>query len=84
MYKAETSRVWLSGKPLEAFVYKDPATQLPINTDASAYRPDPRDVLSLRKKYEAQLVFEPVLIDGKMEDMIRIITVGKHVFAKIR
>lgn len=84
MYKAATSKVWLTGKPLEGLVYKDPETGNDMPTDASAYRPDPRDIFDGKKKYTAQLVFEEMLIDGEREDMIRMVTVGKHVFVKIR
>lgn len=84
MYRAETSKVWLSGKPLDAFVYADPQSRLDINTDASAYRPDPRNILAVGRKYTAQLVLERVLIDGKYEDLIRMINISGQLFAKIR
>lgn len=84
MYRAHSSKVWVTGKPLEAVVYADPGTRLNIYTDASAYRPDLRTTLKPGKIYDAQLVFEDVLVDGKHEDLIRMISINGQIFAKVR
>lgn len=84
MYRARSSKVWVTGKPLEALVYTDVDTKLNIYTDASAYRPDPRSFLKIDKIYPAQLVFEEVLIDSKHEELIRMVNVDGKIYAKVR
>lgn len=83
-YTAITSQVWLTLPSKGGFIYIDPDTKLSIITDASAYRPDPRETLKVNKKYTAQLVLEEVLIDKAYERVIRTVVVNGKTYMKIR
>lgn len=84
MYRAVTTKAWVTGPPLESFAYRDPSSSLNIYTDASAYRPDPRDILKRGKMYEAQVVFEPVLVDSIYEEVVRLVTINGQAYTKVR
>jgi len=78
----KTAKVWLDES---SFTYQTPFSAHEIPTDASAYRPDPRDVLAPGRTYNATITFqEQVDALGDITFVIRRITVNDVVFAKIR